>query len=98
MFASSLHHAFGVQGCPRVCTQFRRGVIRFRVRQRRAELRCDQCGCRRVILRGKAPREFRSVPIGRHRVWIVLAAQRVECRACHGAQQVTVPFADRRRS
>ena len=98
MSTSLLYHAFGIRGYPYVRTEYRRGEIRFTVRQDRSGLRCRQCGCDQVILRGKAVREFRAVPIGRRRVWITLPIQRVECRACHSVQQVDVPFADRRRS
>jgi len=72
--------------------------IRFTVRLERSQLRSRQCGCDQVILRGKAVRGFRAVPIGRRPVWITLPIQKVECRACHVLQQIDVPFADRRRS
>ncbi len=51
-----------------------------------------------MIRRGTFPRRFRSVPIGGVAVWIELAVQRVECRACGIVQQVPVAFADPRRS
>lgn len=98
MSTSLLYHAFGIRGCPYVRTEYRHGDIRFTVRLERSHLRCRQCGCDQVILRGQAVRQFRTVPIGRRRVWITLPIQRVECRACGVVQQVDVPFADRRRS
>lgn len=98
MSTSLLYHAFGIRGCPYVRTEYRRGEVRFTVSLERSKLRCRQCGCSEVILRGKTVRQFRTVPIGRRPVWIVLPVQRVECRACHVIQQVPVPFADRRRS
>lgn len=98
MSTSLLYHAFGVRGCPYVRTEYRRGEVRFTVRLERSELRCRRCGCSEVILRGKRVRAFRTVPVGHRQVWIVLAVQRVACRACHVVQQVHVPFAERRRS
>jgi len=98
MSTSLLYHAFGIRGCPYVRTAYRRGEIHFTVRLERSELRCQQCGSEEVILRGKTVRRFRTVPIGRRRVWITLGVQRVQCRRCRIVQQVDVPFADRRRS
>ena len=61
-------------------------------------IRCSSCNCRQVVRRGKVERRFRSLPIGRKTVWIVLAIQRVWCSACHRVRQVRVNFTDPRYS
>ncbi|MBW1778450.1 MAG: transposase family protein [Deltaproteobacteria bacterium] len=61
-------------------------------------LRCPVCNSRHVIRRGRVWKRFRTTPIGRKAMWILLAVQRVYCRTCEALQQVRIGFANPRRS
>jgi transposase len=98
MSTSLLYHAFGIREMAYVRTEYGRGQVHFTVRQKREAMRCVCCGSEDLIRRGTVVRRFRSVPIGSKAVWIILPVQRVECRDCGALRQVSVPFADRRRS
>lgn len=98
MSTSLLYHGFGVRGYKHVNTHFEGGSITFTIRQSRFDLQCSSCGSRDVIRRGKVDRRFRSLPIGRKPVWIVMGIQRVLCLGCGLLRQVKVGFADPRRS
>jgi transposase len=95
---SLLYHGFGIRGYRHVRTEYKDGAIIFAVEQDLSELRCPDCGCRDVIRRGQIVRRFRTVPIGRRRVWVELPVQRVQCRSCGVVQQAKVAFASERRS
>ncbi len=70
----------------------------FTVDQERRTLRCAACGSREVQPRGRAERQFRSLPIGSRATILVFSIPRVACRACGVIRQVEVSFADPRRS
>ena len=97
MSTSLLYHAFGLRGYDYVKTEYTEGAVVFTVRQRPPTCRCPQCGSRELLHHGYEPRSFRTVPIGRKPVWIVLPIPRVECGGCRLTRQVTLPFADPRR-
>ena len=48
--------------------------------------------------RGEEWRTFRTLPIGGKRVTLTLPVARVECAACEVVRQVSLSFADSRRS
>ena len=48
--------------------------------------------------RGEELRTFRTLPIGRKRVTLTLPVARVECAACDAVRQVSIAFADPRRT
>ena len=98
MSTSLLYHAFAIRGYDYVKTDYAQGTVTFTVGQRPQDWRCAACGCRQVIGRGNIARRFRTVPIGRRPVFIVLPVQRVGCLLCGAVRQVEVPFADPRRS
>jgi transposase len=98
MSTSLLYHGFGVRGYKYVKTHYEGGSVIFTIDQSRFELECSSCGSREVIRRGKVDRRFRSLPIGRKPVWIMMGIQRVLCLSCGLVRQVKVRFADSRRS
>ena len=98
MSTSLLYHAFGIRGYRYVHTQYDGGEVIFRIEQRKTDLCCPVCHSRDVICKGSVERQFFVVPIGLKPVKIVLAVQRVLCRACETLRQVNVSFADPRRS
>jgi transposase len=97
MSTSLLYHAFGLRGYDYVKTEYTGGTVVFTVQQRPHTCRCPHCGSREIIHHGHESRSFKTVPIGRKPVWIVLPIPRVECRCCRLTRQVTLPFADPRR-
>ena len=98
MSTSLLYHAFGIRGYRYVSTEYRKGTVTFTVSQPRKSYRCPECGSAEVIGRGKRWRRFRTVPVGRKRVYVALAVPRVECRVCGAVRQVKIGFAEGRLS
>jgi transposase len=96
MSTSLLYHGFGVRGYRYVKTEYVGGTVRFTIAQPRESYRCPACGSHDVIGRGHNVRQFRTVPIGRKRAYLVLAVPRVECRCCGVVRQVKIGFADPR--
>jgi transposase len=97
MSTSLLYHAFGIRGYRYVKTEYERGGVVFTITQDRERLRCSECGCAEVILRGSTERRFRAPPVGRKPVTIVFSVPRVECHACGLVRQVKLSFAETRR-
>jgi transposase len=98
MSTSLLYHAFGLRGYDYVKTQYQEGGVIFTIRQRLHTYRCSVCNSRSVLPRGHQVRTFKTVPIGRKPVSVVLAIPRVECPTCRIVRQVPLNFADPRRS
>jgi len=98
MSTSLLYHGFGIRGYQYVRSEYEAGKVIFTVRQDQGDLRCGACGSRHVVRRGVYPRRFRSLPIGRRPVQVVLDVPRVGCMDCGAVRQVPVGFADERRS
>jgi transposase len=98
MSTSLLYHGFGVRGYRYVGTNYVEGEVWFTVEQPRETLRCPLCDSPEVTRRGEQWRTFRLPPIGRKEVTLTLAVPRVECAACEVVRQVSLSFADSRRS
>src|SRR5438128_7017836 len=97
MSTSLLYHGFGIVGYQYVSQQFQGGQVTFRIEQARDRLRCPQCGCQDVWIRGQEERTFRTVPIGAKPTFVTLDVARVWCPACDSVRQVKVAFADPKR-
>jgi transposase len=98
MSTSLLYHAWGLRGYRLEATEFVEGATVFRLRQNDDTLCCGRCGGRAVMRQGVVVRRFRTLPIGRKPVWLELPVQRLWCAACDLTRQVTLPFADERRT
>lgn len=98
MSTSLLYHAFGIRGYNHVNTQFLGGEVFFWIEEKSENLRCPICRYRHVTRKGAVPRWFRSVPIGKKPVWIVLNIARVYCSLCDLTRQVKLKFSEPRRS
>ena len=96
MSTSLLYHGFGLRGYRYLRTQYINGHIYFTVEMKPDQIRCSICNCRKVIRKGTVERRFRSLPIGKKTVWIVLAIQRVWCSVCQLVRQVRVNFTNPR--
>jgi len=96
MSTSLLYHAFGIRGYQYVSTRYENGEVIFQIRHRKSGLCCPECRSRDVIRKGTVERVFSCVPIGSKPVSVLLAVQRVLCRACDCLRQVKMGFADPR--
>jgi transposase len=94
MSTSLLYHGFGIVGYQQVNQQFQGGQVIFRIEQARECLRCPQCGCDDVWIRGHQERTFRSLPIGLKPTFVTLDVARVWCPVCDTVRQVKIGFAD----
>lgn len=97
MSTGILYHAWNVSGYDYQRTEYIGGQVLFHIAQQ-TKWRCSQCSSSNVIGRGCSVRYFRTLPIGRKQVKLVLPVQRVQCLACGRIRQVKVEFADERRS
>jgi len=98
MSTTLLYHAFGIRHYHHVRLQNVQAEIVFTIRQEPDRWRCSACNSRNVVGRGFSERRFKTLPIGRKPVTIVLPVQRVACRQCGLVRQVKVEFADPRYS
>ena len=98
MSTSLLYHGFGVRGYRHRKTEYIEGRIVFHVTQPREACRCSVCGSPEVVLRGQSERRFRSLPIGSRPVTLVVPIPRVGCQTCGMVRQVTIGFAQSRRT
>ncbi len=94
MSTSLMFHSFGIRGYQLQNTKFKNGNIYFHITQDKYNLRCPNCQSSKVIRKGTRTREFRSVPIGNKKTFIVLPAQRIKCQECNGLHYVKVSFAE----
>ena len=94
MSTSLLYHGFGIVGYHYVSQRFHEGQVTFRIRQPRERLRCPQCDCDDVWVRGHEERTFRMVPIGSKPAFLTLDVARVWCPVCDSVRQVKIGFAD----
>jgi transposase len=96
MSTSLLYHGFGIRGYHYQRTEYGQGEVSFKITQPREAYRCVVCESDDVIGKGKKDRRFRTVSIGRKKVYLELAVPRVECQACGAIRQVKIGFADAR--
>ena len=94
MSTSLLYHGFGIVGYRYVSQRFQAGQVTFRIRQPRERLRCPQCDCDDVWVRGHQERTFRMLPIGAKPTFVTLDVARVWCPVCDCVRQVKIGFAD----
>src|ERR1700722_14929657 len=98
MSTSLLYHAFGIRGYQYRRTDYQGGQVIFTIDQEPGTCRCSACGAREIRRRGAVERRFRIVPIGSRSMAVALGVPRVEGRPGGVVRQVSVPFADPRRS
>lgn len=98
MSTSLLYHGLGIRGYRYSKTEFREGGIVFHMTQDLSKCRCSACGAAEVSPRGQVERPFRALPLGSKAVTVRLAIPRVQCQACGRIRQVSVDFAEPRRT
>jgi len=98
MSTSLLYHGLGIRGYRYLRTCYRDGGIQFGIAKELSDCRCSACGSAHVAPRGQVEREFRCPPLGHKPVTVVLPIPRVHCQDCGVIRQVSLDFADPRRS
>jgi transposase len=98
MSTSILYHGFGIVGYRYKSTSYQEGDLVFTIEKERTSLRCPCCKSAEVTRRGALPRWFKTVPIGNKRVYIKLYIPRVFCRLCGIVRQISLGFAEDRRT
>ncbi|MHC4459052.1 MAG: ISL3 family transposase [Planctomycetota bacterium] len=94
MSTSFLYHSSGLVGYHYLRTTYKNGNIYVYVRKHPGKLRCPGCDSHRLILKGTVTRRFKSLPIGRKQIILVVVIQRVECKMCRSLKQINLGFAD----
>lgn len=98
MSTSLLYHGFGIRGYEYRRTNYEEATVIFSLAQKRAKLKCSECGSEQVHRRGHVTRKLQHLPIGGKPVFIRLDVARVHCEQCTRIRQVKISFADRQRS
>ena len=94
MSTSLIYHALGVHGYLYVRSFYKKGKVFFHIRNHPGKVQCPDCHSRQVISKGTKTRYFKSLPIGKKPVILVASLQRIECKVCHCIKQVTIDFAE----
>jgi len=94
MSTSLMYHGFGLVGYKYLKTEYKKGCIYFHIQKDFSKLECPDCGSSNVIRRGTKMRTFKTVPIGKKSVFLVVKIQRVECLDCGCIKQEKLNFAD----
>jgi len=93
MSAGLLYHILGVRGYRLLKEKIVSGGMAFHIALDRSKVCCPACGSTHVWLKGSLEREFRSIPIGRKKVTILLEVPRIHCQECGCKKQVSISFA-----
>jgi len=93
MSTSLMYHGFGLVGYKYLKTEYKKGCIYFHIQKDFSKLECPDCGSSNVIRRGTKMRTFKTVPIGKKSVFLVVKIQRVECLDCGCIKQEKLNFA-----
>lgn len=94
MSTSFLYHTSGLLGYQYQKTVFKDGKMFVYVRKHPGKLRCPDCDSHQLVLKGTITRTFKSVPIGKKQIILVVVVQRVQCNQCRCLKQVKLGFAD----
>ncbi len=94
MSTSILYHGWGIVGYKYQTTRYEAGSMVFVVQPTKKVICCPKCLSVDVICRGTKTRQFRTLPIGRKRVFLETDVQRVECIVCDLVRQSPLNFAD----
>jgi transposase len=93
-----LYHGWGLKGYRYLHSRFSGGRIIFTVQPDACGLACQVCRCRDILYHGVVSRMWRQVPIGSKPIFLQMGIPRIKCPRCAAIRQVTVGFADERRS
>lgn len=98
MNTSLLFHSYGLLNQEVIRTKYKNGNIYVKVKTKADKLKCPACKSFDIIKSGTKEREFRTIPIGHHKVFIQHSIQRIECKACRVIRQEHLPFIENKKS
>lgn len=98
MSTSLLYHAFCVRTYDHVRTEFRDGAVYEHLHKKPYASRCAACRYPGVTRQGRATVTVRTLPIGKHPVFLVLHLHRVRCRRCDALKLESRDLAPPRKS
>ena len=94
MSTSFLYHTSGLIGYQYQKTEYKDGKVFVYVQKHPGKLRCSKCDSHHLLLKGTVTRRFKSIPIGRKSIILVVLIQRVQCQHCLCLKQINLGFAD----
>ncbi len=93
MSTSFLYHTSGLTGYQYLKTIYKNAKVYIYVRKNPGKLRCPDCDSHQLILKGTKTRMFKSLPIGKKQIILVVSIQRVLCIVCQSLKQIKLGFA-----
>jgi len=97
MSTSFLYHSSGLLGYEYLRSSYKKGKIYIHVRKHPGKLRCPKCDSHKLILKGTMTRSFKSLPIGKKQIILVVIIQRIRCKVCRCLKQIKLGFADHKK-
>jgi transposase len=94
MSTSFIYHTYGLVGYKYTKTEYMKGCIYIHIRKELWKVQCPCCKSSHVIFRGLKNRIFKTLPIGKRRVFLVLKVHRIQCHECGCIRQMKLGFAD----
>lgn len=93
---SYLYHTLGLRSHRLIRTEFVGGTVRYHVGLKPSHRKCRVCGTgrRELTLEGQFRREFKTLPVGSRRQFIVLHGHEQRCRRCGAKAREPIDFAD----
>lgn len=83
MSTSILYHGWGLKDYAYLKTEYSGGAIWFHIEKKPEKLRCAKCKSLNVVRAGKIPLQaWRTLPIGKKQVWLVVHLHRTLCSDC----------------
>jgi len=98
MSTSQLYHNQDLKGVKYLRTSYAGGKTTYHGEISEGYIKCSKCHSHKVVRSGKATRVFKLLPTGARHNLLSLNIPRVVCRKCGTTRQVTIPFAEGRRS
>lgn len=90
MSTSILYHGFGVREYRYLKTEYGASGIVFHIEKAAEKQCCAKCGSQDVIKKGSVVRRLRTLPIGKHTVWLAVHVSRLFCRDCSVLRQAAL--------
>jgi len=97
MSTSFLYHSSGLLGYEYLRSSYKKGKIYIHVRKHPGKLRCPNCDSHKLILKGTMTRSFKSLPIGKKQIILVVTIQRIRCKVCRCLKQIKLGFSDHKK-
>ena len=94
MSTSIMYHAWKIRDCTYTKSEYKNAGVQFHLHNKLNGIKCPECGSRQFKKKGVKQRRFRTLPIGKKKVHIVLHQQRIQCRQCNNLVWIKPNFAE----